>query len=471
MVSAFGSGLGRRGKRALGAVVAAAALTAVVALPAHAESAPTPWAFTNAETLLPTVQGGALLGVPPLPELAAGNAETYGNPDFWANWVHTLMNEQKALLPLPTDVVKPDVLLPHARIVNGPEVSPMPTEPVDLRGITYEWAGQTRTVEQFQRNSLSDALLFMHNGKLVSETYANGWSDGLQHQAWSTTKSFVSTAVGVAIDEGRIASVDDPIERYVPELAETAWRGTTIRNLLEMRSGIKWNEDTTSLADNNQFQEWVNLSLDYYSGGQLGKTRNAFIKELPRESDQGVKFNYNSANPQVLAWMLENVYGQSFAQVLSEKVWVPAGMEGDANIMTDRLGGAVASEELFAHPRDFARFGELMRNGGVASNGHRVVSAQWVADATTNLRGPVEDSGDIAPTAYGYLWWGGATPGGFQADGFQGQYVTVDPGQCLTGVRLAHTIELDPTTGDFAGQENPEWHAVYRAVADRLGGC
>ncbi|MBL1080204.1 beta-lactamase family protein [Nocardia sp. 2] len=379
------------------------------------------------------------------------------------------MVNDSVLLPLPIDVVKPDVVLPHAPVAAGGTVSALPYEPVDLLGVSYEWAGRTKTVGDFLNETATDVIEFAHNGRLVAQYFANGWSADVAHQAWSTTKSFVSTLVGIALDQGLISSVEDPIERYIPELAETAWQGVTLRNLLEMRSGVHWDEHTSELSQNTQVLQWVDLALDYFTDGSAGQTRNEFLRSLPRAEPQGVRFNYNSANTQVLAWLVESVYGQPFNQVLSEQLWQPAGMEAGADIMTDRTGAAIASEALFAVPRDFVRFGEFMRTGGSTPDGRRIVSARWVAAATTDMK-PAHDAGDHAEGGYGFQWWNGATPDGFQANGFQGQYITVAPSECLTGVRLAHTLQVT-TDLDFAGQGKEEWHALYRAVMDRLGGC
>jgi CubicO group peptidase (beta-lactamase class C family) len=140
--------------------------------------------------------------------------------------------------------------------------------------------------------------------------------------------------------------------------------------------------------------------------------------------------------------------------------------------MTDRLGDAVASQGLYSRIFDLARFGELFRNGGVANNGRRIVSKQWVAESTTMNK--------ISDGHYAYQWWVGAEKGDYTASGFQGQKITVSPKSCLTGVRLAHQLGGDfrPTPDDdvaspgFAVEMGgDEWFAVYRAVAKRLGGC
>lgn len=425
--------------------------------------------ISGAPEFLAAIQGGRLLGVPPLEAVIAGSGAALSSPEFWSNYVREVLTNNKVLLPIPIDVVKPDVVLPHARVESGGVASALPSAPVDLLGVTYEWAGTTKTVADFLNDTGTDVVEFAHDGTLVAQYFANGWSPDTAHQAWSTTKSFVSTLVGIAVDQRLIASVDDPIETYIPELAGTAWQGVTIRNILEMRSGVQWDEHTEELAQNTQVTEWIDLALDYYTEGRSGKTRNEFLKSLPAIEPQGAHFNYNSANTQILAWMLESVYHRPFDEVLSEQLWQPAGMEAPADIMTDRTGAAIASEALFARPRDFVRLGELMRNHGRTPEGRRIVSEDWIAAATTGMK-PAADAGDSAEGGYGYQWWSGATPDGFQANGFQGQYITVAPSGCLTGVRLAHTLQLS-TAGEFAGQGNAEWHALYRAVLDRLGGC
>ncbi len=455
-----------------GGRIAAAAAVAMFALgcaqPSALADTPAPARF-DASDLLVAASDGRVLGVPPLPALAGGAAAVLSSPEYWSNYVHEVVTNNTVLLPFPVDVVKPDLVLPHEPVAAGPYVSRLSEAPVDLLTTTYPWAGRTKTVGDFLNDTGTDALEFVHDGSLVGQYFANGWSPDTAHQAWSTTKSFVSTLVGIAVDQHRIGSVNDPIDAYIPELAGTAWQGVTIENLLEMRSGVHWDEHTVDLAQNSQVVEWIDLALDYFTDGRAGKTRNEFLKSLPRTEPPGERFNYNSGNTQMLAWLLESVYGQPFNRLLSEQLWQPAGMEAPADIMTDRTGAAIASEALFARPHDFARLGELMRTGGVTPEGRRVVSASWVAAATTGMK-PAMDSGDTEPGGYGYQWWSGATPDGFQANGFQGQYITVSPSGCLTGVRLAHTIQLS-TDGEFAGQGNAEWHELYRAVLARLGGC
>jgi CubicO group peptidase (beta-lactamase class C family) len=395
------------------------------------------------------------------------------DPEYWFNYVHEALVNGALILPKPVDLVRPEMYLPTVHVAHGSRTAPLPRRTVDLLGVTYEWQGRTKTLQDFLRTTETDGLAFVHRGDLVGEYFANGWSADVRHQPWSVTKSFVSALVGIAIDERRVGGVHEPIDAYIPELAGTAWEGVTIQNLLEMESGVHWDEGTPVLAVNTQVQQWVQMALDLYTDGVLGQTRNEFLKSLPKVYEQGTRFSYNSGNTQVLAWLLETVYGKPFNEVISEKLWQPAGMAADAMVMTDRVGDAVASQGLYARIQDFARFGELFRHDGVARGLGRVVPREWVRESTTMT--------DVSGGSYAYQWWAGARPGGYTASGFEGQKITVQPDACLTGVRLSHQLgadvregedALDPGAYRFAVESGgDEWFALFRAVSDRLGGC
>jgi CubicO group peptidase (beta-lactamase class C family) len=405
-----------------------------------------------------------LLGVPGVDALAAGRAEVMMDPAFWSQVVGNLLVSRTIVLPAPVDVVKPEMYLPTVPVANGEYVWPLPRDEVDLSGVTYQWQGREKTLRDFVRSTETDIVAFVRDGRIATDLYANGWSSDVRHQPWSVTKSFVSAVVGIAVDEGRVRSIEDPIDSYIPELRGTAWEGTTIRNLLEMESGVHWDEGTPVLAVNTQVQQWIQAALDLYTDGQLGQGRNEFLKSLPRVVPQGTAFSYNSGNTQVLAWLTEELYGKPFNEVISEKLWVPTGMAGDARMMTDRAGDAFASQGLYSRVFDLARLGELYRNGGRTPDGRQVVSSQWVGESTTMTA--------VSGGQYAYQWWAGATPGGYEASGFQGQKITVSPTHCLTGVRLSHTLGGNFSSGSFEVEMGgAEWSTVYRAVAERLGTC
>ncbi|MBA0124047.1 beta-lactamase family protein [Haloechinothrix sp. YIM 98757] len=423
-------------------------------------------------TLLAAVQlpGQAIAQESP-EDLVRDRAEIVLDPGYWFNYVHELLVGGTLVLPVPIDVVKPEMYLPTDPVSTGDDVWELPRRERDLLGVDYEWRGKTKTVEDFLRDTETDAVAFVHDGRLVADYYTNGWSADQRHQAWSVTKSFTSTLVGKAVDDRLVRSVDDPIEAYIDELHGTAWEGVTIENLLEMESGVHWDESTPVLAENTQVQQWIELALDLYTDGTLGKTRNEFLMSLPRTAEPGTEFSYNSGNTQVLAWLVETVYDQPFSELLTDELWKPAGMAADAEILTDRVGDAIASQSLYATTADLARLGELFRNDGRVAGGPRVVSRKWVREATTMT--------DTSDGQYGYQWWRGVAPGGYAASGFQGQRIEVSPDDCLTGVRFAHNLGVrarsnddDPGSDGFdVTSGNGEWGAAYRAVAEELGGC
>ena len=405
-----------------------------------------------------------LVGVPGVAELAAGRAEVMMDPAFWTQVVGNLLVSQTVVLPKPVDLVKPEMYLPTAPVADGDYVSRLPRRAIDLSSLRYEWQGRQKSLRDFVTSTETDIVAFIRDGAIATDLYANGWSDKVRHQPWSVTKSFISAVVGIAVEEDRVHSVEDPIERYIPDLRGTAWEGTTIRNLLEMESGVHWDEGTPVLAVNTQVQQWIQAAVDLYTGGALGQGRNEFLKSLPRVVPQGTKFSYNSGNTQVLAWMTEKLYGKPFNEIVSEKLWKPAGMDGDARIMTDRVGDAIASQGLYSRVFDLARFGELYRNGGVTPEGRRVVSARWVRESTT--------MSDNSKGDYAYQWWYAGLPGSHEASGFQGQKISVVPSHCLTGVRLSHTLGGSVAGGKFAVEMGgAEWTEVLKAVAGKLGPC
>ena len=242
-----------------------------------------------------------------------------------------------------------------------------------------------------------------------------------------------------------------------------------------MESGVHWDEGTPVLVVNTQVEQWVQLGLDLFSEGNLGQTRNAFLASLPNVYEQGTEFRYNSGNTQVLAWLTEVLYDAEYNEVLSELLWAPMGTQAPAVMTSDRVGDVVASHGLFGLPYDFARFGELLRNGGVTPEGHRILSTEWV-DAMTTMT-------EVSGGAYGLQTWSarGVADNAYTASGFQGQKITVAPSSCFTGVRLSHALGGDIREGDdpfdpdaygFAVETyDPEWEALVRDVTAALGGC
>lgn len=418
---------------------------------------------------------GPILALPPVQDLLADRLEVWLNPLYWSTWVQEALLYGNVQIPAPTDVVRPEIWTPNVLVANDPSyISPLPEALQDTSQITYEWRGQTKSVQDFVTTTETDTIVFVINGALVDEIYNNGYQPHTRQQPWSVTKTFVAATVGIAYDEGLIRSLDDAIEQYVPELADSPYAGATIRNILQMQSGVFWDEDTPVLVVNTQVEQWVAVALDYYTSGLVGQTRNEFLKALPKVDEPGTVFRYNSGDTQVLAWLLESIYDQPFNEVLSEKLWIPMGAYGDAKMIADREGAVIASQGLYARAHDFARFGELLRRGGLTADGRRVVPEYWLHWMT--------EMSAVSGGRYGFQTWkSDVSEGTYMASGFQGQKITVVPETCVTAVRLSHSFGLEYRNGDdFLNPDAygfgtnfsaAEWGAVVEAVSDAIGGC
>ncbi len=192
------------------------------------------------------------------------------------------------------------------------------------------------------------------------------------------------------------------------------------------------------------------MGMDFHTNGLYGMTRDDYLLRLTRVSEPGEFYRYNSGDTQMLAWLLENVYDQRYAEILSEKIWRPAGMEDDALVMHDREGNTFASMGLFATAKDAVRFGELFRNGGRNLDGEQVVPEDWVEaswDYSEETGGP-----------RGYMWpeWSH----GSYAAGYGHQRISVAPDLDMVGLRFGN----DPV--DSIAPK--EFEAMYLAVADAL---
>ncbi len=417
----------------------------------------------------------SILGTPNLSSMVPGYLQTVTDPYYWYDYAYDALINGLFMIPKPFDIVKPEFILPTAKVPASDEPLPFSRNEVDLSDITYEWRGRHKTVEQYINTTQTDAFIFLRDGEIVFEDYSNGWSAEVRNPSWSVTKSFTSALVGIAWKEGKIDSVHDPIEKYVEELENTVWEGTTIENLLQMESGVFWDEYEAVLAFNPQVQQWLIMMVDYYSGGVLGMNRNDFLKSLPRVAEPGEEFVYNSGDTQVLTWMLETLYDASYAEILSEKLWKPLGMEQEARIITDGNNRAIASMGLFARGYDLARFGELYRNNGQAMDGEQIIPPEWIERSTTFTEASEGD--------YGYQFLSTEEEEGssdnYEAAGFQGNRVTVFPEKEIVGVRLSHQLGVnlrpdgenpfDPRIYGFEVEMGgEEWNAVSTAVAEKL---
>lgn len=360
------------------------------------------------------------------------------------------MDGEVSILLLPVDATTVIVILPTQVVKANPASPDLPAAPVDLSQLTYEINGRTRSVAEYMQSGSTNAIAFMHNGQFIYEDYQNGFNDNTRAHMWSVTKSVTTALVGIAVAEGLVDSIYDPITKYIPDASDTVWEGVSVEDLLQMESGTYWVDVPV-----HQPEQLVLMGADFHSNGLYGMTRDEYLLRLTRVSPTGDHYRYNSGDAQMLAWLLENVYARPYAEILSEKIWQPAGMQDDALVMIDRLGNTFASMGLMATPRDMLRFGEIFRNGGRNIDGKQIVPQAWVA-ASHNYD---KDNGG-GPRGYMWPHWGGVESGNYTAAGYGHQRVSVAPSLNMVGVRFGN----DPV--DTVAPA--EWEAVLTAVGQYL---
>jgi CubicO group peptidase (beta-lactamase class C family) len=385
-------------------------------------------------------------GVAPLLDLLQARAGLATDPQHWEKKLNDTSNGEYATLVLPIDATTAIVIMPTEVVESDPKAKRLPERRVDLGKVTYKINGETRTVDQYMKDGQTNAIAFMHDGKFIYDDHQNGFRRKTRHQLWSATKSVTTALVGIAVEEGLIDSIHDPIEKYIPEAAKSDWKGTSLVDILHMQSGMYWVDVPV-----HQPEELVLMGMDFHTNGLYGMTRDEYLLQLTRVSKPGKYYRYNSADTQMLAWLLENVYDKPYSKILSKKIWQPAGMENDALIMVDREHHAFASMGLFVTARDAARFGELFRNGGRSIDGTQVVPKRWVK-ASTNYN---EKTGG-GPRGYMWMQWSH----GYTAQGYGTQRIQVAPALDMVGVRFGN----DPV--DSIAPK--EFEAVYLAVAKKL---
>ena len=303
----------------------------------------------------------------------------------------------------------------------------MPRATVDGREASYDaWADRTFT----------NAMLVMRDGRIVFEDYRNRMTPATRHIGFSMTKTITAMLIGQALARGEIVSLDDPVSRYVPELANGGYGRATLRNVLEMRSGADIDE---------RYDFGENPSL----AGRIHETaivRNEarfadFAVDVGSRSAPGSTFNYATLDTAVLGWVLEKATGQRLETLMEARIWQPMGAEFDGFFLADGppgTGRALNGMGFNASLRDFARLGQMMLDRGSA-NGRQVVPADWLAQMTT-----MKPTGG-ARQGYGLQTWQvDDEPGAFSAVGLAGQFIYVHPQSRTVIVKLSYHPPVEP---------------------------
>jgi CubicO group peptidase (beta-lactamase class C family) len=285
--------------------------------------------------------------------------------------------------------------------------TPKPLATTTMPAVTYQYGGATRTVDDYLTREHVAGLLILKDGKIALERY-RGIDAQTRWQSMSVAKSVVSTLIGIALKEGKIASLDATIETYVPELVGTAYQGVTLRNVLRMASGVEWKEDEYDDPTSDAYHV-----LQTCLGNRTPRCALDRMRSKARRTDaatgkpieQGTVWNYNTGEAYLAGLALQRATGRSLAQYLEEKVWKPGGMEADGVWISESDGGpSFGGIGFHATLRDYGRFGEFIRNDGALEGGSNPLPALWVKDATTWFA-PSAIDGFADNGQYGYMWW------------------------------------------------------------------
>ncbi|MEW5688405.1 MAG: serine hydrolase [Pseudomonadota bacterium] len=352
----------------------------------------------------------------------------------------------------------------------GPAAPLPPALRADLDAVPFVTQdGRAMTWGESIDENFTDGLVVLHRGQVVYETYRGALDPHRPHLAMSVTKSFAGLLGAMLAHEG-VLDPAAPVTRYLPELADTAFGDATVRHVMDMTTGVRYREDYVDPDAEVRFYG-VAAGFSPPPKGYAGPTTIFdFLKTLKKQGQHGEAFAYKTCNTEVLGWMIQRAAGQSFADLVSERIWRKLGAEEDGYVMVDSTGFAMCGAGLNVTTRDLARFGEMMRLGGVW-NGQRIVPAEVVADIAAGAR--TEDfakAGYVTLPGWSYRnqWWVSHNRfGAYSARGIHGQVCYVAPGAEMVIARFAS----HPTAANGNGPLDRVSLPAYEAIAAHLAGA
>jgi len=295
-------------------------------------------------------------------------------------------------------------------VKRGDKVHPLPKAEKQI-DFSFEYGGKTWSVDDYMKAYNTSGVLILKDGKIVLERYGLGRKPEDRWTSFSVAKSVTSTLVGAAIQDGKIKSLNAPVTDYIPELKGSGYDGVTVRQLLMMSSGVKWNEDYTD--PKSDVAQSTMLPLEPGKNPLV-----TYMSRLPRAHEPGTFFNYNTGETDLVGILVSNAVGKSLSAYASEKLWKPYGMERDAIWMVDPAGHERGGCCLSVTLKDYGRIGQFILDGGKAG-GKQILPAGWVDEATSpQIKNGTRERG------YGYFWWM-PDNGAFEARGIFGQSITV----------------------------------------------
>ena len=295
-------------------------------------------------------------------------------------------------------------------VARGTTVRDLPKAAQEINP-TWTWQGKPQTIATYMKTMNTSGLLVLQDGKIVLERYGLGRTPQERWTSFSVAKSVTSILVGAAIADGKISSLNDKVSTYLTDLKGSAYDDVSVRQLITMTSGVKWNED---YQDPKSDVARVGLETDEPGVNPV----ISYMRKLPRAHPPGSKFVYNTGETDLTGLLVSTAVGKPLSTYMSEKIWQPFGMEQDAVWMTDQGGHERGGCCLSMTLRDYARLGQFLLEDGVAQ-GKPMVPERWVELATSYQNDFGNERG------YGFFIW--IIPGGYAAEGIFGQQIFVFP--------------------------------------------
>jgi len=349
-----------------------------------------------------------------------------------------------------------DRLFPTRTVARGNHVYPLPAGR-PLQNLRFGSNGRDYDLHDYVSLNRVGGLLVLKDGKIALERYELGNTDKTRWMSMSVVKSATASLVGAALQDGHIKSLEDQVTAYLPQLANSAYRGVTIRNLLQMASGVKWDETYTDPASDRRHM--LDVQISQRPGGVL-----ELMSRLPRAAEPGTRWNYSTGETHVVGALVRAAVGRPLAEYLSERIWAKFGMESDATWWLESPNGLeVGGSGLSATLRDYGRLGLFLLGGGKAG-GEQVLPVNWVKEAgSPKLIGS-------RMVDYGFMLWpipnsaGTINEGAFEARGIFGQHIYVNPTEKVVIVVWS---ALPKPTGTAAIADDDFFAATSQALRDR----
>lgn len=374
---------------------------------------------------------GLMHGFPPPPDKLVTLANWQGEP--FTRW--SLQNVTE--------------IIPTARIKRSNGVAELDTELQNLDAVVFAAVdGKRKTVADMLAETYTDGFIVLQNSKIVTERYFNGMRPSTLHLLHGVTQSYIGTLAGLPITGGQL-DPNKPITDYISELAGTGFDGATVRQVLDMRTGVKFSEDATDPTSEISNME---ISIGWRPRGYSDAPASAFqflATLTDKTSEHGQKFAYRSAHTYVLAWLIERTTETRLQDYLATQLWAKLGAEYDAAFTVDPHGTPAAGAGLNTTLRDTARFGQMHLQGGFF-NGQQIVPTEWITDCRQGDEGArgayvgSEYARLLPKGIYRNQWWvKDPTKGIYVAVGRYGQMLYVNVPANMVGVKLSSYPSAD----------------------------